>query len=209
MKKIKTNPVLCQSVFHAHQRKKSLQCPAPHPAHCCCRTSCGEGTLPSLCAKVRGASSSPYRLRNYKWGLIHSSHCCVLYVELTARRMLCFPGLCPSEWHGGQAGNRNPLASFAPLCVEMSFLGLCYSSSRASAPPSTDRKQSGVPPHTFKTNKTGGNIALLFLVRPAPRSMAHSIWLMGLCLGAALRRICTAPSPALCGWPGSSLADVF
>lgn len=44
----------------------------------------------------------------------------------------------------------------------------------------------------------------------AARSIApDQHWLTGLCLGSALRRVCTAPSPVLREFHGFSLADVL
>lgn len=64
------------------------------------RGSCG-GTA-SVCVRVLGTSSSPYRPSSDKWGLTHSSHRCILCGEMS-----CLKKAPLSPWHGT---GRVPLA---------------------------------------------------------------------------------------------------
>lgn len=99
------------------EEKPTLPCPASRTVLLSHFMWGGEGMLLSLCAKVRGASSSPYRPRNYKWGLIHSSHCCVLYFELSCQKSPLLSQPVPLRVTCGTSGTGGELQPTGIICT--------------------------------------------------------------------------------------------
>lgn len=189
---------------------------APRPTQHCHCASCGEGCTPralaegllmSLCAKALG--TSPYRPRNDKRGLICSSHRCVLYFEISCQKAaLLSPPMSLWAW----CGRAGTAAHWHWLYLDVQgddFYGYSYRSSTASAQPSVSCKWPCFPFHTFKRGKIGVGGEHCFAQSSCACQLGPSLTIICWMLTTAFSRVCTAPSPVLCRWHSSFLADVL
>lgn len=165
------------------EEKPELPCPAPHPAQHCRRTSRGEGCTPralaeglllSLCAKVLGASPSPYRPRNDKWGPIRSSHRRVLSFEISCQKsaLLSLPLSLWSWW--GTAGVPQPTGTvFTLVYREVLFIAILTGPQLRQRSRVLAANGLASPRAPSRGANRGRNVALQYLARPAAGSIAH------------------------------------
>lgn len=167
--------------------------------------------LPSLCAKVWGASSSPYRPRTYKWGLIHSSHCRVLYFELSCQKSALLSRPVPLWVTWGTGREPQPTGIVCTfVCGDVLFMAMPTGPQLPRHCQALTENSLVCPLIPSGGTKRGKQcLAVLSVPSSQVRRSPESGWRLQLCACAWARKVCTAPSPVLRGWYGSSLADVL